>query len=120
MSYASTLVLKDRAAANVTFVRLTSDNQTVKYGLQTASLNTPTLFTIGHQMTSSPTGNDRHMVKIAKTVLDSSLKQQTAVLNFTLSVPRNGIVRNDIDDIIAELKEFLVTANVDALLRGEL
>ena len=120
MSYASTLVLKDRAAANVNYVRLKSDASQVVYGLQSAPLNTPTLLTIGHQMTSSPTGSDRHLVKIARTVLDSSNKPCTAVMNFTLSIPRVGVVRNDIDDIIAGLKEFLATANVDALLRGEL
>lgn len=120
MSYAATLTLKDRAAANQTFVRLKSDNSQVSYGLQTANLSTPTLLTIGHQMTNSPTGSDRHLVKVSKTVLDSSNKQVTAVLNFTLAVPRTAITRNDVDDMIAELKEFLATANVDALLRGEL
>lgn len=120
MAYASTLTLKDRAAASQTFVRLKSDNSQVVYALQTAALNTPTLLAIGHQMTNSPTGSDRHLVKITKTVLDSSNKQITAVMNFTIAVPRTAITRNDIDDMVAELKEFLATANVDALLRGEL
>lgn len=120
MSYASTLTLKDRSAANQTFVRLKADNTQVSYGLQTADLNTPTLLVIGHQMTNSPTGSDRHLVKISKTVLDASNKQVTAVMNFTVSVPRVAVTRNDIDDMIAELKEFLATANVDALTRGEL
>lgn len=120
MSFNPTIVLKDRAAANVNYVRLKADASQVTYGLQTATLNAPTLLTIGHQMTSSPTGSDRHLVKIARTVLDSSNKPCTAVMNFTLSVPRVGVVRNDLDDIIAGLKEFLATANVDSLLRGEL
>lgn len=120
MSFAPTLTLKDRVAANQVFVRLKSDNSQVSYGLQSASLSTPTTMIIGHQMTNSPTGSDRHLVKIAKTVLDASNKQVTAVMNFTISAPRVAVTRNDIDDMIAELKEFLATANVDALLRGEL
>lgn len=120
MSYPSTLTLKDRAAANQIFVRLKGDNNAVIYGLQSAALNAPTLLTIGHQMTNSVAGSDRHLVKIAKTVLDSANKPTTAVINFTVAAPRVAITRNDLDDMIAELKEFLATANVDALMRGEL
>lgn len=121
MSFASTIVLKDAAAASENFLRITADSQKVNYALATASLATPVTLTIGHQMTSSRDGSDRHLVKVSRTVLDSNSTARTAVLNCTFSVPRQGISRTDIDNSIAELIEFLKTpANVDALLRGEL
>lgn len=118
--YPSTIVLKNAAAANVTFVRLNADNSKVDYADQAASLSLPNRLTIGHQMTTAQNGSDRHMIKIAKTVLDSESRPCTVVLNCTISVPRLGITRTNVDDAIANLKEFLATANVDALLRGEL
>lgn len=120
MSFASTIVLKDAAAANENFLRLFADSSKVTYGLSTATLNAPVNLIIGHQMTSAMEGSDRHMVKITRTVLDASGRPFTMVLNLTLSIPRAGIARGDINNAIAELKEFLGTANVDALLRGEI
>lgn len=120
MSFASTLVLKNAAAANENFLRLAADSSKVTYGLATASLNAPVILTIGHQMTSAQDGSDRHLVKIARTVLDSDNRPRTLVINCTISVPRLGIARTDVDNSLAELKEFLATANVDALLRGEI
>jgi hypothetical protein len=120
MSFASTIVLKDAAAASENFLRLAADSQKVTYCLQTATLSEPVVLTVGHQMTSAQDGSDRHLVKITRTVLDSDSRPRTLVLNCTISVPRLGISRTDIDDSVAELKEFFSTANVDALLRGEL
>lgn len=120
MAYASTIVLKNAAAANVTYVRLTSDTSKVSYADQAGSLAQPALLVIGHQMSSSPSGVDRHLVKLTKTMLDANNSPKTFVLNCSLSVPRTGVTRTEVNDAIAGLKEFLVTANVDALLRGEL
>lgn len=118
--YASPMTLKNAAAANVSFVKLTSDDKKSVWASTGGTLSTPNTLQIGHQMTTAPDGSDRHLVKVAKTVLDAQSRPRTAVMNFTLSVPRVGIARVDVDDIIAEIKEFLSTANVDALLRGEL
>lgn len=118
--FASPLALKNAAAAIVNFVKLTSDATKSIFAATSGTLSTPNTLQIGHQMTSSVDGSDRHLVKIAKTVLDAQSRPRTVVMNFTLSVPRVGPSRTDVDDVIAELKEFLVTANVDALLRGEL
>lgn len=120
MSFAPTIVLKNAAAAVENFLRLAADSGKVTYALATASLNAPVILTIGHQMTSSREGSDRHLVKISRTVLDSDNKPFTLVLNCTLSVPRLGIARTDVNNAIAEMKEFFSEANVDALLRGEL
>ena len=118
--FASPLALKNAAAATVNFVRLSMDAVKSIYASTNGTLSTPNTLQIGHQMTTAVEGSDRHLVKIAKTVLDAQSRPRTVVMNFTLSVPRVGIARVDVDDVIAELKEFLVTANVDALLRGEL
>lgn len=120
MSFASTIVLKDAAAANENFLRLNADSSKVTYALSSSTLNAPVLLTIGHQMSSSIDGSDRHMIKLTRTVLDSDNRARTLVLNCTLSVPRLGVARTDVNNALAELKEFLSTANVDALLRGEL
>lgn len=120
MSYASTIVLKNAAAANENFLRCTADSSKVTYMLGTSSLSLPVNLVIGHQLTSAQDGSDRHMVKLTRTVLDSDSRPRTLVVNCTLSVPRLGISRVNVDDTIAELKEFFSTANVDALMRGEL
>jgi len=117
--FASPLTLKNGSAANVSMIKLTSDNVSSKWASSASTLSTPNTLQIAHTMTTAPDGSDRHLVKLSKTVLDANSRPRTAVLNCTLSVPRVGIVRLDVDDIIAELKEFLGTANVDALLRGE-
>lgn len=120
MSFDATLALKDRAAAVINFLRVKGDTEKVTYLSALSTVGLPNQLMIAHQIATSPSGVDRHLVKLSKTVLDSNSKQQTLVLNCTLSVPRLGVTRNDIDDAIAELKEFLITARVDALLRGEL
>lgn len=120
MSFASTIVLKNAAAVAEDFLRLHSDSSKVTYALGGSTLNAPVTLIIGHQMTSALEGSDRHMIKITRTVLDTSNRPFTLVLNTTISVPRAGVSRTDVNNAIAELKEFFSTANVDALLRGEL
>lgn len=120
MSYASTLVLKNAAAANENFLRLNGDSSKVNYALSTGTLQEPVLLNIGHQMTSALDGSDRHLVKLTRTVLDSDNRPRSLVINCTIAVPRVGIARTDVDDGIAEIVSFFSTANVDALLRGEL
>lgn len=120
MSYASTIVLKNAAAANQNFLRLNGDSSKVNYMLDTSSLSAPVSLVIGHQMATSKSGSDRHLVKVSHTALDVNGNPFTLVLNVTLSVPRNTTVtRTMINDAIAQMKEFFGTANVDALLRGE-
>jgi len=120
MSYASPIVLKNAAAANENFVRLNADANKVNYMLATSTLQAPVFLVVGHQLTTAQDGSDRHLVKIARTVVGTDLKPRTCVISCTIAVPRNTISRVDVDNGIAELKEFLTTANVDALLRGEL
>lgn len=121
MSFASPIVLKDAAAANENFLRIAADKTQVSYMLATATLSAPVSLVIGHQMTSAQDGSDRHLVKISRTVIGTDSRPRTMIINCSLSIPRQSVSRTDINNSIAELREFLLsTANVDALLRGEL
>lgn len=119
MSFSESIVVKNAAAANVTLQRLNGDSQKVTYIDVSSTLATPRNMFISHQMSSAQDGTDRHLVKLTKVALDANSRQCTATLNLTLNVPKLGIVRGDVDDLIAMVKEFLVTANVDKLIRGE-
>lgn len=120
MSFSDSIVLKNAAAANVTMSRLSDDASKSNYLDISSTLSTPRTLSIAHQMSNSPNGVDRHLVKLTKTVLDGQSKPQTGTLNITLNIPRLGIVRADVDDLIAMAKDFLITGNVDKLVRGEL
>lgn len=78
--------------------------------------------TIRHSLQKNKAGDitDRHLVQFSSTKADASGAQSTATLNFTLAVPRNGVVdRNEINHLIAFLVDFLDTDKVDAILRNE-
>lgn len=120
MSFPTTIALKNAAGTAETFIRIGQDGDTVKYLLGTSTLTAPVELTIGHQMTKSADGSDRHMVKMSRTVIGTDLKPRTIVLNLTGSIPRSAITRTNVDDGLAELKEFVSqVAMIDALLRGE-
>lgn len=118
--FASPLTLKDRTAANVTFNRMSSDVNNSSFLKSTSTLSAPDLLKFSHQIAKpGSVGSDRHLVQIAKTVLDANGEPKTATQNYTLTVPRGVVITRDhLDDMIAELKEFLVTANVTELLNG--
>lgn len=121
MSYASTITLKDAAAANVVFNRIRATNDEVFYADAASTLSQPNLLTIGHKVTNSISGSDRHMVKLAKTSVGTDNVPRTLVCTLTVNVPRQTLTRTDVNNILAGFKEFIgTTANVDALLRNEL
>lgn len=120
MSFSDSIVLKNAAAANVTMSRISDDATKSNYLDVASTLSAPRTLSLGHQMSTSPNGVDRHLIKLTKTALDGTSKPQTLTTNLTLNVPRLGIVRTDVDDLVAMLKEFLVIANMDKLVRGEL
>lgn len=120
MSFDATIVLKNASAANVTMKRLNGDLTKVNYMDQSLALSTPRTMQIAHTIASSPNGADRHMVKYQRTVLDANSKPQVLTMTKTLTVPRVGIVRADIDDLLAMDKEFWTVANTDSMLRNEL
>lgn len=120
MSFDASLVLKNAAAANVTMLRLAADLVKSKYMDSASALSTPRTLEITHTVASSPNGVDRHLVKYQKVALDTNSKPQTLTMTKTLTVPRAGIVRADIDDLLAMDKEFWTTGNTDKMLRNEI
>lgn len=120
MSFDSTVTLKNAAAANVSMLRLAADLVKSKYIDGASALATPRTMEITHTVATSPNGVDRHLLKFQKVALDTLSKPQTLTMNVTLNVPRQGIVRVDVDDLIAMCKEFWTTGNVDKMLRNEI
>lgn len=120
MSFDSTITLKNAAAANVSMLRLANDLVKSKYIDGSSNLSTPRTLEITHTVSTSPNGVDRHLVKYQKVALDSNSKPQTLTMTKTLTVPRQGIVRADVDDLLAMDKEFWTTGNTDKMLRNEI
>lgn len=119
MSFPATLKLTNASAVEETWIRLHDDGSKVTYSLEDASLNEPCLMVIGHQMTSSPKGSDRHLVKFATTVLDTENNPYTEVQTFTQSVPRVGVSAGHCADNVARFASFMTVSNQAAILRGE-
>lgn len=121
MAYAPIIVLKNQANQNENFIRLAADKSQVSYALQTSTLNEPVNLMIGHQMTSSLTGSDRHLAKVTSVFSSPNGSRVVLPLHCTLAVPRQGVSRAMVDDNIARLVTALKdVAFIDAWLRGEL
>ena len=119
MSFAASITLKDRSAANAVFNRIKSLAGKVYYLLSTATLALPYGFTIGQQMASKPTAASRHLfqVVVPYNTMKGDLAQVT--INLTCSHLADA-ARTDIDNGLANVKEFISqTALIDAWLRGE-
>lgn len=120
MSFDSTITLKNAAAANISMLRLAADLVKSKYIDGASALATPRTMEITHTVSTSPSGVDRHLLKFQKVALDANSKPQTLTMTITLTVPRLGIVRGDVDDLIAMQKEFWTSGNTDKMLRNEI
>lgn len=120
MSFDATITLKNFAAANVSMLRIAADLSKSKYLDGASALSTPRSMEITHTVSTSPNGVDRHLLKFQKTALDTNSRPQTLTMTKTLTVPRQGIVRADIDDLLAMDKEFWTVGNTDKMLRNEI
>jgi hypothetical protein len=120
MAFPNTITLKDAANADKIFVRVSSDKQRVTYALDSATLSEPLTFQVAHTMSPAPDGSNRHLFKCSVTKIDPNGRPKTAIINFTVATPKTGIDREVLDDVIAFTKNFLTSANVGAVLRGEL
>lgn len=132
MTFAADLVLDDADGTDVTY-RLrstTSDGGSQRIDIAT-DLRNPALLVIKHSTTGKGTDAiDRHLVQFSRTLTDSNGKQATMTANFTLNVPRNSVITNQIVyDQVANLLDLLSdgaltsgltdTDAITALLRGE-
>jgi hypothetical protein len=128
--FANDLVLDDQSGDDVTY-RLFRQDASGSQRIDVATnLALPAIFKIQHSTTGK--GNaavDRHLVQITRTVANSAGLPVTLTLNFTLAVPRDTAITNQIvKDSISNLLDFLADGaiasvaamtNVEALLRGE-
>lgn len=121
----------DKADGTDVIFRLVRNDGTGTERLDVAStMALPTRLAIKHSTQGKLPGivTDRHLVQVSKTVPTATGTAQV-IGNFTLTVPRDVAVTNVIlHDMVSHIVDFLtdqtqtglaVTANVDALLRGE-
>lgn len=88
------------------------------------------MLTIKHSLTGKgASAVDRHLVQISRTIMTASGVPVSAILNFTMAVPRAvEVTPTIVKDAVSNLIDFLAdgqiaslatTANLDALMRGE-
>nr|UUW21123.1 MAG: hypothetical protein [Sanya steitz-like virus 1] len=120
--FPSTITINDRVPAAKDFKQIAlEDKGSVRMDVSTTNLS-PRQMVIRHSTTSKGVDLvDRHLVQFSTVKIDTSGIARTLIVNLTLGVPRNSaIVRTDIDDLIAFIRNWSgVTANIDGLLIGE-
>lgn len=123
MALADPFIINDNAAVARSFFALPSTGEGVK---RLDSFPTPPAYralTVKHsKQGSSKTANlaDRHLIQFVYSNNDANGIAQVATVNCTIVVPVSAaIVRADVDHLIALLKNTLVVATVDKILRGE-
>lgn len=127
--FTATQTLDDASGDDIVYALVNQDGTGTRR-LDTASnLAYPGLLAIKHSVNGSGAGAvDRHLVQVSRTV-DATSGPKTAVVNFTISAPRDTAITNQlVYDAVANLIDFLVdgglatpmgTTNLAALLRGE-
>lgn len=124
MSLAASIVINDGQATPVaqTFSATSvAVDGTTRINVAT-TLVEPGLFTIKHSVSGkAPHQIDRHLVQFSTVKKDALGVPYTLTGNLTLAWPRETVItRAMVNDQIAFIRNFLsVTANVDAIVRGE-
>lgn len=131
MSFASSLTLKDRNKASVTYVGVGSPDKGAAAWLNSATdLSAPDMLNIKHTIANpGMSGVDRHLFQLVKTALDTANKPASLTLNCSVIKPRSSLfVLNDVNDLVMKLVSLLVTdvtsvtlssANITSLMNGE-
>lgn len=131
MAFAADLTLDDADGTDIVY-KLRSQDGSGSQRIDVATdLRNPGLLTIRHSSTGSGVDAiDRHLAQITRALTDTNGKQATLTVNFTLQVPRNTVITNQIVyDAVANLIDFLSdggltialasTNAIQSLLRGE-
>lgn len=131
MSFADELVLDDADGTDVTYRLRSRDlNGSQRIDVATNAQN-PGLLSIRHSSTGKGLeAVDRHLVSLTRTLTDTVGKQVTLTVNFTLAVPRNSVITNQIVyDAVGNVLDLLTdgalaaglsdTDAISSLLRGE-
>lgn len=120
MAFPDSIVLKDRLNANVTFQRVSASETKAMYIDAASSLAAPTILMIAKTPAKNADGTDRYVTKVTKTVLDANGKSRPVSHSSADSVPRMGVARTDVDDVVAMVNSFNTVANYDRKVRGEI
>ena len=126
---ANDITLDKKDGTDVVF-RMVSQDQNGTRRIDIAStLALPSVLVIKHSVSGkAPNIVDRHLIQLNKTVA-TALGTVPLSANFTLAVPRDIAVTSAmVYDVVSHIVDFLtdgtqtglaVTANIDAILRGE-
>lgn len=120
MSFDATLTLKNRLAADVTYVRLDDDAKSSTYTRADQPVGEPMNLIIAKTMAPAGyAGNDKFLVKQTKVKVDPATgKMSVLTKTSTISVPRS-FTNEEVLDMIAADTSFHVEANIIKLRRGE-
>jgi len=93
MALSDSLTLDDASGADVAYVLLGRD-ETTSRRLNTASTaSEPNVLAIKHSVAGKNSSTvDRHLVQFSWTKLDSAGNPKTAVVNFTMAIPRASVI----------------------------
>lgn len=126
MSLASQLVLKDNAAANITFTENRRNGYRVERLDVATSTAVPRKLVVDHSTTNGPKGilNDRHLIQATSAELDASGNLATTVVNLTISIPRNASGSTPAKHCLAAIASLLMTtgaanSSFDAVLQNQ-
>jgi len=128
MSIATPIIVDDASGDDVTFARVGGDTSSSRFIDVASTLSEPGLFEIKHNLQGSGASViDRHLVSLKRTIA-ASPSPVSLTVNFTIAVPRNAVVTNQmVYDAVANVIDFvsagglatLTTTTVDSLLRSE-
>lgn len=132
MAFTDTLTLDDATGDAITYALVGRDlNGSTRINTATTAAE-PSNFVVKHSKSGTGSGVvDRHLVQVTKTLNDSTGVPRTAIVNFTLAVPRNSVITSAmVIDLVSNLIDFIAdggfsdtgiggTVNLTALLRGE-
>jgi len=128
MSITSPIVVDDASGDDITYARVGGDTTSSRYIDVASTLSEPGLFEIKHNVQGTGASViDRHLVSLKRTVVASPVPVSLTV-NFTVAVPRNAVVTNQmVYDAVANVIDFvsagglatLTTTTIDSLLRSE-
>jgi len=131
MTFSDDLVLDDADGTDITY-RLTSRDGNGSKRIDIATdLRNPGLLRISHSVSGKGADAiDRHLVQLTRTLTNTVGIQRTLTANFTLAVPRDTVITNQIVyDAVANILDLLSdgglttalsdTDAVQSLLRGE-
>lgn len=133
MALSDTLSLENAFNAANSFVKTSQDANGSNYIDSASTASEPRGLKFKHSVQGKgTTAIDKHLIQAFYTKLDTEQVDHTAVVNLTVSMPRNSVITSTIVyNLIANLIDFLMsgvfatsvtaltTTNVDKILRGE-